>query len=452
MSHKRVLSTMLLSWSCFCLMSIQWPLFTYSLSFGPGTSLLGGLGFGLFDSADRLRANATIPEHAFCAFQMAFAIVTAAVVSGSVAGRVTLGAWSLFCFLWHLLAYVPLARWVFYPGGWLAQMGVLDFAGGLVVETNSGVSGLVLAALVGWQERRLLEKKRDGGSGGEHEEGLLLSLHHHHPTPGSGAPAHQHGAAHAPPPHSVPLILLGSGLLHFGWLGFNAGSAITSGYEASRAFLNTHLAGASGILGWAAAEVLFSGLPAAPSQQHSPLSLAFYRGLGKGRPTAVGAATGVVVGLCAITPACGFISPMASLGLGFVAAFISYGMERIVHRVFGVWDTLNAFSGHGVAGMVGTLAVGLFASVGEGAPANGAVFGGAAPCGSGIAACGWGLLGVQALGVGVAVCVAAAGTLVSWGCVCGVFAGMGWGSPLLAVSDAGAEEAWSLDAPAINSD
>ena len=207
MPGKRVLSTMLLSWAAFSLLSVLWPLLTYSLAFGPGSPYLGGLGFGLFDSADRLRANTAIPEHAFCAFQLAFAVVTGAVVSGSVAGRVTLPAWALFCALWHLLAYVPLARWVFYPGGWLAQLGVLDFAGGLVVETNSGVSGLVLAAIVGMQERRFRAAAEAAEASSQPDAPLLG---------GSGGPRQRAAAAtvaqHAAP-HSVPFILLGSGLL-----------------------------------------------------------------------------------------------------------------------------------------------------------------------------------------------------------------------------------------------
>ena len=218
MPGKRVLSTMMLSWACFCLMSILWPLFTYSLAFGPGGPVLGGLGYGLFDSSDRLRANTTIPEHAFCAFQMAFAVVTAAVVSGSVAGRITLPAWCLFCVLWHIACYVPLARWVFYPGGWLAQLGVLDFAGGLVVEANSGVSGLVLAALVGWQERRQRDAREAGASGARADALPLLQQEHAPLAPGAAGGALRTTCAPSTAiphvtPHSVPLILLGSGLL-----------------------------------------------------------------------------------------------------------------------------------------------------------------------------------------------------------------------------------------------
>ena len=454
MPGKRVLSTMLLSWACFCLMSILWPLFTYSLAFGPGGPLLGGLGYGLFDSSDRLRANTTIPEHAFCAFQMAFAVVTAAVVSGSVAGRITLPAWCLFCVLWHIFCYVPLARWVFYPGGWLAQLGLLDFAGGLVVETNSGVSGLVLAALVGWQERRQRDA-REGGAHGARAEALpLLQQEQASQAPGAGdAQRTTCAPSTAIPhvtPHSVPLILLGSGLLcvpracwvfllffppfsqppafaftshslsspgplprptsprHFGWLGFNAGSALTSGYSASRAFLNTHVAAAAGILGFALAEVLWGGV-----------GVALCARWGRGRATAVGAATGVVVGLVAITPACGFISPMASLGLGIFASLLAFQAEHHLPRAFGVWDTLNAFSGHGLAGMVGTLAVGVFARQSEGAPVDGLVGGG-----------GGRLLAVQLLGVCVAVGVAAVGTALSWGAVVGVFRALG--QPVLA--------------------
>ena len=391
MPKHAALSTMLMSWAAFAVISILWSLLTYSLAFGPGGSVLGGLGFGFFDSADRDRPLTNVPEHAYMAFQLAFAAVTAAVVSGSVAGKITLSAWVCFVLLWHTIVYVPLARWVWHPEGWLNKRGVLDFAGGLVVEGNSGVSGLVLAALVGWQQRRAAAAGGGGGGGG--------------------------GGAHSGA-HSVLLILLGAGLLHFGWLGFNAGSAIAAGYGAARAFLNTHLAASAGIVGFAAAEALWGGAGGCCGGRW-----------GRGQPTAVGAATGVIVGLVAITPACGYVSQMASLLIGFSASVLAYAAEASIHRITGVEDVLNAFSGHGVGGLFGVVAVGVFASTSEASPTDGLLKGNA------------GLLGVQLLGVLVCVVTATVGTAVAWAATCAGFWSMG-ASPLVAPEHAeGVDEA-----------
>ena len=386
MPRHAALSTMMMSWAAFSAISVLWSLLTYSLAFGPGNSVLGGFGFGFFDSADRLRPGVAgrVSEHAFMAFQLAFAAVTAAVVSGSVAGRITLSAWVAFILLWHITVYVPLARWVWHPSGWLNARGVLDFAGGLVVEANSGISGLVLAALVGRQAKRAAA----AAEAGAHEGGAAQLL------PRAAAPS-PHASAE---PHSVLLVLLGAGFLHFGWLGFNAGSAIAAGYGASRAFLNTHLAGSAGILGFGAAEVLWGGAKGCCGG-----------GWGKGRPTAVGAATGVIVGLVAITPGCGYVSQMASLAIGFFSALLAYVIEKSLHKFTGVVDVLNAFSGHGVGGILGIIGVGLFASTSEASPTDGLFRGNA------------GLLGVQLLGIVVTAAVATVGTAVSWGAVCACF-------------------------------
>lgn len=394
MSRRKVLDTMMFSWASFSLLSVVWPLLTYSLAFSTttGNSVMGGAGFGLFDSADRLRPGTQVPEHAFCAFQLAFAVVTSAVVSGSVAGRITLTSWSAFSILWHFLCYVPLARWVFYPGGWLAQRGLLDFAGGTVVEANSGVSGLVLGLLVGLQERR-----RRGAKGGGQ---LLVGDGDESGSVSSDADA-AHPHSHAPRPFSVPLIVLSAGLLHLGWMGFNGGSAISAGYGASRAFLNTHLSAASGILGWCVSEVVWGG------RGGSFIKLSTW---GKGKVTAVGAATGTIVGLVAITPACGFISPMCALILGFVAAVSAFHMERAVHPLTGGADVLNVFAGHGWPGIVGTLAIGVMAREGEEAPVDASAS----------------LFGTQALGVLVTLAVATVGTTVSWGVVVLGFKALGW--------------------------
>ncbi len=391
------------SWASFSILSVVWPLLTYSLAFSTttGNSVMGGVGFGLFDSGDRLRPGTQVPEHAFCAFQLAFAVVTSAVVSGSVAGRITLASWAAFSILWHFLCYVPLARWVFYPGGWLAQRGLLDFAGGTVVEANSGVSGLVLGLLVGLQERRWRGAK-GGGEGvaqllvGDGDTASSVSDSgvggHHHPP----SPSH----SHPPRPFSVPLIVLSAGLLHLGWMGFNSGSAISAGYGASRALLNTHLCAAAGILGWCLSEVVWGGRGASFTKLST---------WGKGKVTAVGAATGTIVGLVAITPACGFISPMSALLLGVVAAVSAYHMERAVHLTGGA-DVLNVFAGHGWPGIVGTLAIGVLAREGEEAPVDASAA----------------LMGTQALGVLVTIAVATVGTTVSWGAVVLLFKALGW--------------------------
>lgn len=257
-----VLNTMMMSFGALAVASVVWVALGYTLAFGPGgTGLLGGLahlGLGGMTSA----VTGTIPTPLFAMFQILFAAVTLAVVSGSVVERMRFGAFVLFGALWVLVVYAPLAHWVWSPDGWLLKLGLLDFAGGTVVEVASGVSGLVAALVLG---------------------------------PRLGYPRF------ASIPHSVPLVLLGAGLLWVGWLGFNAGSALSAGGVAAWALLNTNAAAAAALLTWMAWDRL--------------------RG---GRPTAVGAATGAVVGLVAITPACGFVTPLAALGIGVLSASVSY--------------------------------------------------------------------------------------------------------------------------------
>jgi len=267
---------------------------------------------------------------------------------------------------------------------------VLDFAGGLVVEFNSGLSGIVLALLVSRSEAKAELDKEDGVGV---DEALI---------PG-GKPPSPHGST----PHSIPLVVLGAGLLHFGWLGFNAGSAASSGFEASRALLNTHIAAASGILGFVTSEVLWGG------KGSSLLSPATW---GHGKMTAIGAATGTVCGLVAITPACGYIAPMSALGLGFVASLVASLAESLIKHATGGIDVLNVFAGHGIPGLIGTLATGILARKAEGAPVDASVQ----------------LFGAQALGALVTFGVAVLGTSISWGITLALFKILKW--PVLAKS------------------
>jgi ammonium transporter, Amt family len=372
---------MLYSFGTLSTVSITWSLFGYSLAFGPGAGasapFIGNLHYGFFDSRDKVREGTDVPEHAFMVFQLMFAIITAAVISGAIVGRMRVWAWLLFSTLWNIVVYIPLARWVFYPQGVLAAWGVLDFAGGIPVETASGVSALVLAFWLDRLKARRhsaaehrdddadVEEDEEGGVRGDDGKKRSEGAHHHAPPT---------------PPHNVPFVLLGAGLLFFGWFGFNAGSALASGYLSSRAFANTHLAAAAAMAGWALSEIAWGG----PK-------------FGKGAPTAIGCATGVVVGLVAITPACGFVSQMISLLIGFTASPVCYWAHRGVHRL-GVDDTLGCFPGHGVAGMFGILMTGLFASTDEGSPANGLAYGEPS------------LLGKQAAAIAIAVVVCGVGT------------------------------------------
>jgi Amt family ammonium transporter len=385
---------MLMSFAALGVITVQWSLLTYSLAFGthPNAAVdpfIGGTSFAAFSElswGNNLRAGTAIPEQANFAYQLAFAAVTSAVISGGVVGRITYGAWCTFIALWHVIVYVPLAHWIFYSGGWLYRNGVLDFAGGLVVETNSGVSAFVLAAWVSWATRRATAAaapRKVGGAAAPSES------------------AADHEAAEAPwlvlkarKPHNVPFILLGAGLLLFGWLGFNSGSGLTSGFRASRAWVNTALSAATGMLGWGVAESVWAG----------------GRGLFSGLPSAVGCATGLVVGLVAITPACGYVSAMSSLVIGFAAALIAFHVDHFLRaRCTCVDDTLSVFVGHGVGGMVGIFATGLVANVDEMSPSNGAVYGRGEQ------------LGWQVAGILVTVAVAAAGTSVAWGITAAIF-------------------------------
>ena len=305
---KNVLSTMMQSFGMMALISVMWALCSYSLAFGAGTSFTGGLehiflrGVG---GQPEPAYSGTIPQQTFMIYQLMFAIITPALISGAFAERMKFSAMAVFMVLWSLLVYNPMAHMVWGKGGLLnAALGgrfpTLDFAGGTVVHITSGVSALVCALYLG---------KRIG-----------------YPR-------------EAMPPHSVVLSFVGACLLWVGWFGFNAGSALGAGSLATSAFVATHFATAAAAIGWAGAEWLRNG-----------------------KPSALGAISGAVAGLVAITPASGFVGPMSSLAIGLAAGVVCYYMVAKVKAHFGYDDSLDAFGVHGVGGTLGAILTGVFAS------------------------------------------------------------------------------------------
>ena len=317
---KNVLSTIMQSFFIIGIISIQWVLFGYSLAFGPDIShFIGNLewiglnGVGNSPNADYA---ATIPHSAFMIFQGMFAVITPALITGAFAERMKFSAFAVFTVVWATLVYDPVAHWVWGVGGWLREMGVLDFAGGTVVHIISGVSGLVIALMIGKRK----------GYGNE----VML-------------------------PHHLPMTVLGAGLLWFGWFGFNAGSALGANEIASNAFVVTHVSAAAATVSWVLAEWLMHG-----------------------KPTVLGAASGCIAGLVSITPAAGFVSPLSAVAIGLLGGVICYLSVSVVKAKLGYDDSLDAFGVHGVGGAWGALATGLFASkaVNE-AGADGLLFGNA---------------------------------------------------------------------------
>lgn len=317
--RKNVLNTMLSSFFICGLASVLWIIVGYSLSFGTNHGgVIGGLNY-LFFNGVSTGANATyastIPETLFAAFQMMFAIITCALITGSLVGRMKFSSLVVFIAAWSFLVYYPLAHMVWGDGGFLKELGALDFAGGNVVHISSGVSGLVACIILG---------KRKG-------YGML-------PTK----------------PHNIPFVLLGAALLWFGWFGFNAGSALGSGSLAVHAFLTTNTSAAAALLSWMLVEKI----------KH-------------GKPTLLGAATGAVVGLVAITPGAGFVPIWSSLIIGALVSPICYFFMSVVKNKFGYDDSLDAFGCHGIGGIWGGIATGLFANstVNEAVTTNGLFFG-----------------------------------------------------------------------------
>lgn len=315
--RKNVLGTIMQSFIALGVVTIQWVLFGYSLAFGPdiggviGSLAWAGLnGVGPEPNPDYA---ATVPHQAFMIFQMMFAVITPALITGAFAERFKFKTYVVFLLLWSTLVYAPLAHWVWGVGGWIRGLGALDFAGGLVVHISSGVSALAAALIVG---------KRKG-----------------------------HGHEHMPP-HNLTMTLMGASLLWFGWFGFNGGSALTSGSLAVSAFVVTHIASSAAALSWSVTEWLHHG-----------------------KPTLLGAVSGCVAGLVAITPGSGFVEPMGALVIGLVGGALCYVAVNAKGR-FGYDDSLDAVGVHGVGGIFGALATGLLATTAvNAAGANGAFFG-----------------------------------------------------------------------------
>ncbi len=340
--RKNALGTIMHSFIILALITIQWALWGYTLAFGPDKGgIIGGLewlglrGVGLDPNPDY---GATIPHQAFMVYQMMFAVITPALITGAFAERLKFTSFLVFTLLWATFIYDPLAHWVWAVGGWMRNMGALDFAGGTVVHISSGVSALAAALIVG--RRR--------------------------------------GYPHEPmPPHNLTMSVTGASLLWFGWFGFNAGSAIAANQLATSAFVATHLATAAATLAWMFAE--WSS---------------------RGKPTVLGAASGAVAGLVAITPASGFVGPMPAIIIGAGAGVFCYS-ACILKTRFGYDDSLDVVGVHGIGGTWGALATGLFASkaVNPGG-ANGLFFGNP------------GQLGIQAIAVLATWILAFVGTII----------------------------------------
>ena len=319
--RKNVLSVLMQCFIIVCIISLQWILYGYSLTFGPDIKgIIGNLDwFGLRGVGGMPNPDyaATIPHSAFMIFQAMFAVITPALIIGTYAERMKFSAFLIFTILWATFVYDPLGHWVWGTGGWLKGLGALDFAGGIVVHTSSGVSALVLALLIG---------KRVG-----------------------------YGKGVAFTPHNMPFTVLGGALLWFGWFGFNAGSALGANELAAHAFITTNTATAAAGLTWALIEWKLNGTP-----------------------TALGAVTGAVAGLVAITPACGFVNPINAIFIGMLVSLFCYIAIARIKAMFKYDDALDVFGVHGVGGIWGTIATGLFAekAVNE-AGANGLFFGNA---------------------------------------------------------------------------
>lgn len=339
---KNSLGTIMQSFIILCLISIQWVLWGYSLAFGPDKGhIIGGLewlglnGVGLEPNADY---GATVPHQAFMIFQMMFAVITPALITGAFAERMKFSSFLVFTLLWATFIYDPLAHWVWAVGGWVRNLGALDFAGGTVVHISSGISALACAIVL----------RQRVGYGREHMS-----------------------------PHNLPMTVLGASLLWFGWFGFNAGSAVASGALATSAFVVTNTATASAALAWMIAEWMY-----------------------RGKPTVLGAASGAVAGLVAITPASGFVGPMSSIVIGLGAGVFCY-LAVLWKSKFGYDDALDVVGIHGVGGIWGALATGLFASKAiNAAGADGLFYGNPAQ------------FGIQAMAVLISVVFAFTGTFI----------------------------------------
>ncbi|HWN83855.1 MAG TPA: ammonium transporter [Vicinamibacterales bacterium] len=328
---KNALNTMMMSFISLGFVAVLWALVGYSLALSPGSNFIGDLSFAFLNNVGLSEKGAivalTFPHMLYMAFQATFCIITAALISGAVVERMNFKAYLLFICAWSVVVYAPLAHWV-WGGGFLADMGAWDFAGGTVVHVNAGVAALVAAMVVG---------KRTGY--------------------GSSAML----------PHNVPTVLLGAGLLWFGWFGFNAGSAVAASPIAGLAFVTTMFAPAATLVVWTLLDLMRTG-----------------------KPSAVGCATAIVVGLVAVTPAAGFVSPVNAMLLGAIAAVPSY-FGLILRARTSLDDSLDVVAAHGLGGTVGALLTGVFADRAINGVFDGALYGNPAQ------------LGIQAVAVGTAI-------------------------------------------------
>ncbi|WP_037329780.1 ammonium transporter [Anaerovibrio lipolyticus] len=337
---KNVLTTIMQSFFIVALISVEWVLIGYAMTFGADINgFIGALDkVGLVGVGYNVLENGTIPELAFVAFQCMFAVITPALITGAFAERMKFAAFALFILLWAIFIYNPMAHWV-WGGGFLAELGALDFAGGLVIHILSGVSGLTLCILLG---------KRAG-------YGRTAMI-----------------------PHNLPMTVLGAALLWFGWFGFNAGSALGANELAANAFVTSQAAAAAATLSWVVTEWRISG-----------------------KPTILGAASGCIAGLVAITPAAGFVAPLPSVIIGLVGGVVCYFAVAVLKEKLGYDDALDAFGVHGIGGMWGAIATGIWATT-EINPdgANGLFYGESH------------LFIAQLISIGVAVVLAVVGTTI----------------------------------------
>jgi len=296
---KNVLSVFMQCFAITGLVSILWLVLGYSLAFGEGNAFIGDFSKVLFANIGRDSLSGDIPESLFAMFQMTFAIITPALIVGAFAERMKFSSILLFSGIWLLVVYVPITHWV-WGGGWLGAMGVYDFAGGLVVHISAGVAALVAAVVLG---------------------------------PRKGFPTT------AMPPHNLPMTIGGAGMLWIGWFGFNGGSALAANGDAAMAILVTHISASMGAITWM-----------------------FIEWKKFGKPSALGAVTGMVAGLGTITPASGFVGPAGALVIGLLAGFVCFTATQYIKRILKIDDSLDVFPVHGVGGVLGTLMAGIFAS------------------------------------------------------------------------------------------
>ena len=299
-SRKNVVSTLIQNYAALAIIAVLWVVIGYSLVFSEGNAFLGGTEFFMLNGMlNTVNETYMVPNYAFMAFQMMFAIITPALMTGSIAERVHFKAWIIIMAMWSLLVYVPVAHWVWGPGGWLFNMGGLDFAGGLVVHITAGVGGLIAAVLFG-KRISVNEESR---------------------------------------PNDVSMIMIGAALLWFGWFGFNAGSALTSGVLAAHAFVTTHIGASCALISWMLVDWILNK-----------------------KPSAVGAAIGLVVGLVTITPAAGFVTIQSAIIMCTLSGVICNLFARFLKSKLRLDDTLDVFACHGMGGIIGAVFTGLFAS------------------------------------------------------------------------------------------